>query len=74
MGIEAGSISLLEPVLDALPSPKLLIEPGTGRMLYANPAAHRLAGGAMPMAGAADEYDATYGVYDDSGRRLASAC
>ncbi len=70
MGVEAGSISLLEPVLDALPSPKLLIEPGTGRVLYANPAAHRLAGGSMPLAGAAEDYDATYGVYDESGRRL----
>ena len=72
MGVEIGSIKLLEPILDALPSPKLLIEPGTARVLYANPAAHRLAGGAMPKAGAAEEYDSVYGVFDESGRRLTS--
>src|SRR5918997_92131 len=72
MGVEAGSISLLEPVLDALPSPKLLVEPGTGRVLYANPAAHRLAGGSMQLAEAAEDYADTYGVFDESGRRLPS--
>ena len=72
MGVETGSIALLEPVLDALPSPKLLVEPGTGRVLYANPAAHRLAGGSMALAAGADAYADTYGVFDESGRRLPS--
>jgi serine phosphatase RsbU (regulator of sigma subunit)/PAS domain-containing protein len=34
-----------EPLLDLLPSPLLLIEPGTARILYANRAARALAGG-----------------------------
>jgi PAS domain S-box-containing protein len=72
MGVENGSIKLLEPILDALPSPKMLIEPGTARVLYANPAAHRLAGGSMPVAESAEEYESVYGVFDESGRRLAS--
>src|SRR5829696_4353058 len=70
MGIEAGSTTLLEPVLDALPTPKLLVEPGTGRMLYANQAAHRLAGGAFPLAGDGENYADTYRVYDESGHLL----
>src|SRR3712207_5097589 len=70
MGVEAGSISLLEPVLEALPSPKLLVEPGTARVLYANPAAHRIAGGRFPLAGGTGEYRATYAIYDESGREL----
>jgi PAS domain S-box-containing protein len=72
MSIGTGSTSLLEPVLDALPSPKLLVQLGTGRMLYANPAAHRLAGGKFPIAAGGDEYAATYQVYDESGRELAN--
>jgi hypothetical protein len=47
MSVEVGSLSQLEPVLDAVPTPLLLIEPGTARVLYINPAAHRLAGGRM---------------------------
>ena len=50
MGVEIGSIALLEPVLEVLPTPKLLIEPGTGRVVYANPAAQALAAGALPEA------------------------
>src|SRR5690349_2758501 len=71
MSVEVGSLTQLEPVLDAIPTPLLLIEPGTARMLYVNPAAHRLAGGRMDKAPDAD-YAAVYGVFDPSGRRLAS--
>ena len=35
----------VEPILDVLPVPMVLVEPGTARMLYANAAAHRLAAG-----------------------------
>ncbi len=45
MSVETGSLTQLEPVLDAVPTPLLLIEPGTARVLYVNPAAHQLAGG-----------------------------
>jgi serine phosphatase RsbU (regulator of sigma subunit)/PAS domain-containing protein len=71
MRVEVGSLTQLEPVLDAVPTPLLLIEPGTARMLYINPAAHRLAGGRMDKARDAD-YASVYGVFDPSGRRLAS--
>ena len=71
MTVEVGSITQLEPILDAVPTPLLLIEPGTARVLYVNPAAHRLAGGRMEKAQDSD-YASVYGVYDPSGRRLAS--
>src|ERR687889_1199725 len=72
MSVEVGSLSKLEPVLDAVPTPLMLIEPGTARVLYVNPAAHRLAGGRMDKAEDAD-YASVYGVFDpDTGRRLAS--
>src|SRR5919107_1608277 len=72
MSVEVGSLSQLEPVLDALPTPLLLIEPGTARVLYINPAAHRLAGGRMDKAEDAD-YASVYGVFDpETGPRLAS--
>ncbi|HKH17567.1 MAG TPA: SpoIIE family protein phosphatase [Solirubrobacteraceae bacterium] len=38
-----------EPLLDLLPSPLLLISPVTGRVFFANRAAHETAGGAFPM-------------------------
>ena len=72
MTVEVGSLAQLEPLLDAVPTPLLLIEPGTARTLYINPAAHRLAGGRMDKAPDAD-YAAVYGVFDsETGRRLAS--
>jgi PAS domain S-box-containing protein len=44
-----GGLAALGPVLEALPSALLLIEPGTAEVFHANAAAHRLAGGAFPM-------------------------
>src|SRR4051794_21928740 len=70
MRAETGSVALLEPVLDLLPSPTLLIEPGTARVLYANAAAHRLAGGAFPIAGHVGDYESTYALFDDHDRSL----
>ena len=54
MRVEAGSLTQLELVLDAIPTPLLLIEPGTARVLHVNAAAHRLAGGRMEQAEDAD--------------------
>ena len=72
MSVEVGSLTQLEPLLDAVPTPVMLIEPGTARVLYINPAAHRLAGGRMDKAEDAD-YASVYGVFDpETGRRLAS--
>src|SRR4051794_5215461 len=70
MRAETGSVALLEPVLDLLPAPTLLIEPGTARVLYANAAAHRLAGGRFPLAADAGAYAATYEIFDEQGRPL----
>jgi serine phosphatase RsbU (regulator of sigma subunit)/PAS domain-containing protein len=60
----------VEPILDVLPVPLLLVEPGTARMLYANAAAHRLAGGALELGVPAEEYPRAYRLYDASGRAL----
>ena len=43
-------MSPFEPILEVLPSPHLLIERGTARVLYANPAARALSAGALPDA------------------------
>src|SRR3954469_16344839 len=72
MRAETGSVALLEPVLDLLPSPPLLIEPGTARVLYANAAAHRLAGGTFPIAGHVRDYESTYALFDEHDRPLRS--
>ena len=39
-----GGLVVVEPVLDVLPVPLILVEPVTARIIYANAAAHRLAG------------------------------
>jgi PAS domain S-box-containing protein len=50
MSVEVGSGSLkhFEPILDVLATPAIALEPGTGRVLHANPAATALTGGALP--------------------------
>ena len=48
MGVQVGSQSSLEPILDALVTPAIVLEPGTARVLHANSAATELAGGALP--------------------------
>ena len=60
----------VEPILDVLPVPMILVEPGSARMLYANAAAHRLAGGALTLGVPAEEYPRAYRLYDASGRAL----
>ena len=50
--------------------PLILVEPGTARMLYANAAAHRMAGGALTLGVAAEEYPSAYRLFDASGRPL----
>ena len=70
MGVQTGSVVALEPILDVLPSALVLIEPGTARVVYANQAAHRLAGGTFPTGAAAEEYDAVYRCFDEHGERI----
>ena len=77
MGVEpaltaavGGGLVDVEPILDVLPIPLILVEPGTARMLYANAAAHRMAGGALTLGVAAEEYASAYRLFDASGRPL----
>jgi PAS domain-containing protein len=60
----------VEPILDVLPVPLVLVEPVTARILFANTAAHRLAGGALRLGVPAEDYPRTYRLYDASGRPL----
>ncbi|MCP3143620.1 PAS domain-containing sensor histidine kinase [Pyxidicoccus xibeiensis] len=57
----------LESVLDLNPVAILLMEPGTGRVLFANQAAHRMAGGHFPLDVPADGYGSVYRLTDDAG-------
>ncbi len=47
--LEPSARSWYEPLLDLLPSPLLLISPQSGRVFFANRAAHRMAGGVFPL-------------------------
>src|SRR5829696_6613264 len=71
MTVGVGSLTQLEPVLDAVPTALVLVEPGTARVLYVNPAAHLLAGSRIEKAAGAEDYESMYGAFDPSGRRLA---
>jgi PAS domain S-box-containing protein len=59
----------LEGVLNLMPVPLLLIEPGTARVLFANRAAHEFAGGSFPLGRPAEEYHLVYDLTDAEGRR-----
>src|SRR5215218_6064357 len=72
MTVGVGSLTQLEPVLDAVPTAIVLVEPGTARVLYVNPAAHQLAGAPIEKAAGAADYESLYGAFDPSGRRLAA--
>jgi serine phosphatase RsbU (regulator of sigma subunit)/PAS domain-containing protein len=60
----------VEPILDVLPVAMFLVEPGTARLLYANAAAHRLAGGTIALGLPAEDYPRVHRLYDTSGRPL----
>ncbi|HYH96126.1 PAS domain-containing sensor histidine kinase [Hyalangium sp.] len=56
----------LRSVLDVMPVALLLLEPVTGRVSFANQAAHRMAGGSFPLGVPAQEYDRSYRItYED---------
>jgi PAS domain S-box-containing protein len=61
------------PLLDVLPSPLVLVEPGTGEAVFANRMAHRLAGGVFPLARGSADHAVAYGLTDASGRPLDAA-
>ncbi|MBD2740563.1 PAS domain S-box protein [Coleofasciculus sp. FACHB-1120] len=60
----------LEDVLNLMPSPLLFIEPGTGRVLFANRAADELAGGEFPKNKPAEEYHTIYYCTDATGAQI----
>ncbi|MDY7225137.1 PAS domain-containing sensor histidine kinase [Hyalangium rubrum] len=57
----------LRSVLDFMPVALLLLEPGTGRVLFANQIAHRMAGGTFPMGVPTEEYDRFYELLREDG-------
>src|SRR4051812_23932858 len=61
-----------EAVLDRVPTPTILVEPGTARVRFANRAAHALAGGRFPQSSDAPGYERHYRVTDAAGRPLPS--
>lgn len=62
--------SWLESVLNFLPSPLLLIEPGTARVTFANQAADEMAGGEFPKNKPSEEYHTVYYCTDAKGERI----
>lgn len=60
----------LEAVLNFLPTPLLLIEPGTARVTYANRAADEMAGGEFPTDKSCEEYHTVYYCTDATGQRI----
>ncbi|MBU8900095.1 PAS domain-containing protein [Corallococcus sp. M34] len=57
----------LESILDRLPVPLILVEPGTARMTFANAAADQLWGGRFPKAASREEHARTFSVTDTRG-------
>ncbi|HWT23993.1 MAG TPA: SpoIIE family protein phosphatase [Solirubrobacteraceae bacterium] len=56
----SGEDRWYEPLLDLLPAALLLVAPETGRVLFANQAAHRMAGGSFPLARATEDHPRVY--------------
>jgi PAS domain S-box-containing protein len=63
----------LEGVLDRTPVALVLVEPRTGRTLFANQAARQMAGGRFPEGTQVEPYAGTYHFTDESGREIPSA-
>ncbi len=62
--------SFVEGTLDLLPTPVLLIEPGTARVTFSNRAADALAGGEFPKGAEAERYHELYHCTDAAGQRI----
>jgi PAS domain S-box-containing protein len=71
--LATGDERWYEPLLDLLPVPLVLVEPASGRVVFANRAAHDAAGGRMPLAARTAEHPAVYGLRDRTERPLAAA-
>lgn len=57
----------LETVLNLIPIAFVLMEPGTGRVHFANQATHRMAGGRLPLGLSAEDYGSVYPLVDEEG-------
>ena len=71
--MEAGQkrdIAALAAAMELLPTPTVLMEPGTAAVLFANRAAHALAGDEFPMPENAAGFDLAYRLYDAAGERV----
>ncbi len=60
----------LEDLLNLMPTPLLLIEPATARVIFANKAADEVAGGNFPKAQSVAEYQTFYYSVDSAGNRI----
>ncbi|MFP2910228.1 ATP-binding protein [Pyxidicoccus sp. 3LFB2] len=60
----------LEAVLDLMPMPVVMVDPGSGTLTFSNEAADRLHGQLIPKHLAASEYADMFHVTDMEGRRL----
>jgi len=60
----------LEDILNWIPIPIAFIEPGTARVIFANQAADKLAGGEFPKNKPAEEYHTIYHCTDAAGNRI----
>lgn len=60
----------LEDILNWMPIPIAFIEPGTARVIFANQAADKLAGGEFPKNKPAEEYHTIYHCTDAAGNRI----
>ncbi len=57
-------------LLDAVPAPVVLLEPGTARVLYANRASRTLADGVLALPRTRETYGTRFRCFDAAGRRL----
>ena len=60
----------LEHLLDMIPAPLLLIEPGTAKVTFANLAANTMAGGTFQRAQSQEEYSKLYRFSDAQGKAI----
>ncbi|WP_414624123.1 ATP-binding protein [Calothrix sp. CCY 0018] len=60
----------LEHLLDMIPAPLLLIEPGTAKVTFANQAANKMAGGTFQRAQSQEEYSKLYRFSDAQGKAI----
>ena len=63
-------LAALTAATDLLPTPTVLMEPRTAAVLFANRAAHALAGGEFPMPQGTADFGEAFRLYDADGERV----